>query len=265
MGFWEAISKIIPESLIKIDQRKTFFIKGENIVYNGNIIKDSQKNNEIFSEMEKFQKEESLPFQLIHEDLITEYKEYELIHKTKSTSLILLKEILPIEEIECILMARRIKIAFEKKDELLAKELVEQLDKHYPKKGRKVANLIKPNYFDELIIPMIDICKIQHGQNYKEKFREFYEGILKFFPLAIFVNNDTTEEIIEEEIKKRLKLKRIPLIKIHSIGKANIEKVEGALDKIKNLGKFNIRNNKFTTSTGVEAQNIELIIEKNYI
>lgn len=262
--FLEILSKIFP--LIKVEDKSTkIIIKGDSIIIGDQITKDPGKRKEFLSELKKYKREESLPYQVIHKDLLQDYIEYEEISKSKLESLLLLKEVLSLDELECILMARRIQIAFEKNDKSLVDKLYNQLEKHYPKKGRKVANLIKAGYFDELIIPMIGVCKNLHGDKYKEKFREFYNNILTFFPTAIFVNSEITEEILEEEIYKRLKLKTIPMIRIHSMGKENIIKVEKVIEKIKEKLKFDIENKKFITSTGIEAQNLEIKIKKNYI
>jgi len=243
-----------------IDQSKKIIIKGDVISHGDKIISNPEKTLEFFKEIEKYKNEENLPFQIIHKDLTKPYEDYKKISKEGSRNLKLLKEILPIEEIECILMARRIKLAFDKKDKKLAKVLYDQLDKNYPKKGRKVANLINAGYFDELILPMIELCKTKHKENYKEKFREFYQNILTFLPMAIFVNNETSEDYLEKEINRRLKLKGIPFIKIHSMGKENIEKVEKVLESFKESGNFDINDQRFITSTGIEAQDLELIL-----
>jgi len=249
-------------SLVNIDFSKKIIIKENTLSWGGNIINEPEKISQFFKEIKKYKNEESLPFQLIHKDLEKSYEDYEKISKEKSKSLILLKDVLPLEEVECILMARRIQMAFNEKDDKLAQELYRQLEKHYPRKGRKVANLIKAGYFDELIIPMIDVFKSKYQEEYRKKFKEFYQGLLKFFPTAIFVNTHISEERLKREIKKRLRFRGIPFIKIHSIGMENIKKVERVLEDFKNDKKFRIKDERHTTSTGLQAQDLELIIEK---
>ncbi|RLE46074.1 hypothetical protein DRJ22_02885 [Candidatus Woesearchaeota archaeon] len=149
--------------------------------------------------------------------------DYEEIALNQKESIKKLRSVLPEEEIECILMARRVKLAYNKKKVDLAKELHKQLIKNYRGKGSKVYNLIGGGYFDEIIIPFIDIFKSQFDEKYVEKFREFYSDIIKFFPIAYFVGNGTTKDQINEAISERLKLD-VPFIRLHAIGDNNIKK-----------------------------------------
>ena len=164
---------------------------------------------------------------------------------------------MPPEDVECILMARRVVLVNERDGEL-RKDLLNQLDKNYPRRGRKVYNLISTLYFDEIIIPFIDIFRTEKGEDkYIEEFRKFYADILSFFPLAIFVNNYTTEEKIKVEITKRMGLD-VPFIKIHTIGSMNVEKVEKATKELGIEANHTVTNNKFNTPTGLKAQIYEI-------
>lgn len=270
MIFAEILKALSQASLVKInvDKSTKITVKDGSVSIGDQKITDQKLVKELTQKIQEdirsHKDEESFPYQIIHEDILSDYTQYEEISKKNSKSLNILKGILPLDDMECILMARRVQMAYDKKDEKLALELLKQLDKNYPRKGRKIANLIKAGYFDELIIPMIDIYKNLNPEKYKEKFRDFFHNILIFFPTAVFVNNETTEEILEYEICKRLKLKTIPLIRIHSIGADNIKKVENVLEKIKDKIRFDLEDKRFITNMGIEAQNLEIKIKKNY-
>lgn len=274
--FLDALSKI---GLIKVNVDKSTKII-LNDKSNISVVNSKSKQNQNISDpkeveefvfqlteiLKKYKQEESLPCQIIHKDLLKDYSQYQEVAELNSKNLSLLKDVLPLEEIECIIAARRIQQAYQRKDASLVKILYKQLEKNYPKKGRKVANLIKAGYFDELIVPVVEICKTNYPKDYREKFRDFYSDLLAFFPTAIFVNNETNEDNIEREISKRLRLKTIPMIRIHSIGKDNIKKVEKVVNRMKEEGKirFNLEDKRFFTPSGIEAQNLEIKIRRNY-
>ena len=156
-------------------------------------------------------------------------------------------------------MARRVALAEEeKKNKVLIERLKKQLEKHHPKKGKKVLNLIRTGYFDDLILPFIEVYKSKFGEEkYIEKYRKFYEDLLIFFPLAIFVANYTSEERIEKGLFKRLNL-NIPFVRIHTIGKTNIEKVEKIIVKMEIKEKYNTNDERYTTYSGLQAQTYEI-------
>ena len=172
---WDFLKGILPDSMFKyIDNRTIITIKDNKIICGKHTISDPNLINKFFNAYKSYQPRESLPTQVIHKDLVSPYLDYENIAIEGKESLSILKKVLPSEEIECIIMARRIHLAYRKNNRVLAEDLLKQLDNHYPKKGRKVANLIRAGYFDSLIVPMIGICRNQHGQNYAQKFQEFY-------------------------------------------------------------------------------------------
>lgn len=194
--------------------------------------------------------------QIIHQDLLKDYEAYRKISLKEKGSLKILKDALSIKKFKMILMARRVKLSIEENS---GKEEIDKsfrsLEKNYPREGRKVLNLISAKYFDDLILPMIDFFKERNPDCYREKFEEFFDSILTFFPIAVFVNNDTTERNIQIEIQKRLRLNKIPFIRIHTIGEYNILKVERAIKGIDFKGfQYNIEDSKYITSRGLHAQ-----------
>ena len=240
-----------------IDNRKIVFENNNSqIRYGGKTIIDLEIISKVFDEIERHKREEKLPFQLVHKDLEEDYCGFEEISIKEKESIRLLKTVLSLEEIECIIMARRVCLAYDKNDENLGKDLFNQLDQNFPKKGKKVFNLISGKYFDQIVLPFIEIFKIEKGEdNYINEFRKFYEEILAFFPLAIFVNSFATIEWIKNEINKRLRLD-IPFIRIHTIGTQNIKRVSEAITELR-LEKTSQVNN-FFTPTGMKAQIYEI-------
>ncbi len=263
MGFWDFLKGIIPEKLINInvDNRK-IEINNSSIIIGNQTIIEPKIVDKILAKLSEYKDKESLPCQVIHKDLDESYIEYEEISITQNESLKKLRMVLPREEVECILTARRLKLAYDKKDTELAKILYKQLIDNYPRKGNKVYNLIGGGYFDEMIIPFIEIFKSQFDDKYIERYREFYYDIIKFFPLAFFVGNGTTEDHISEGISERLKL-NVPFVRLHAIGGNNIEKIEQVIEKLRIDRNYTIKDNRFTSSTGLKAQILEIKIKSS--
>ncbi len=265
MGFLDFLKGILPDTLLKIDNRQ-IIIRDSEIIFGDQNINDPEIISKFFEKIKTFKDKNSLPFQLIHKDLKDDYLQYESISIEQKEYLKVLKEVLSLDDVECIMMARRVYLAFKDKEVPLAQDLKNQLDKNYPRKGRKVFNLMTAGYFDDLILPMINVLKLQDPVKYIQKFKSFYEDILRFFPIAIFVNNETTESMINKQINQRLKLKTIPFIRIHSMGENNIRKVENIIKNLDSEDKcrFSVENNQYLTPNGVISQVTTIKIAKNF-
>jgi len=267
MGWLDILKGILPDALAKVDNRRIdnrkidnrkIIITGSAVSYGNQTITDQKVIDKIFGEIEQFKNKETLPFQLVHKDLQESYLQYEDLSIKHREGIKKLKLVLSEEDIECILMARRVLLAFEKDNEDLAKNLQSQLEKNYPKKGLRVFNLIGGGYFDELIMPLVDVFP-------KEDFVEFYKGIINFFPLAIFVGNTTTEEILEKELIYRLKLSNIPFVRLHAYSRSNIDKVEKVVEKLGIEHRYVVKDNRFTLPNGLKAQIYEIKLQKRDI
>lgn len=265
MNFLEKILSFLkPELKITINRQdnRRIIIQDSRIIIGEHIIEDKETIEKINREMTATKNEETLPFQLIHQDLEKDYSDYEEISIKDKVSIGKLREVLPSDRIECILMARRVLLAIEKGDKILSEQLLKQLEKNHPKDGKKVYNLMSCKYFDEIIIPFIDVFRNQGKQDeHIRRFREFYDGILKFFPIAIFVGNETTVEGLTEEIKKRLKLD-VPFIRIHTVGDYNIEKIEEVAEDLNLASRFSISDNIYNTPIGLRAEIYEIKFQK---
>ena len=264
MGFWDFLKGILPDSIIKIfqDNRK-IEIRNSVIIAGQNTISDEGIVKKVLKAITDANKQESLPFQLVHNELVDDFIELEDISIREKNNLKLLKEVLPFDEVECVLMARRILLAYDKNNPTKAEELITQLEKNYPRKGKKVFNLISAGYFDEMILPFIEVYKAKYGiEKFIEEFRKFYSDLLKFFPIGVFVGNNTTEDKLREAILQRLALKGIPFIKIHSMGDSNIQKVENVVKELEIEKQYTVKDERFTTPTGLIAQLYEIRVNQ---
>lgn len=257
MGFWDFLKGIIPEKLVNInvDNRK-IEISHSSLIFGDQTINDQKIVDQILEKLSEYKDKESLPCQIIHKDLEQSYLDYEDLSISQKESIAKLRVVLPAEEIECVLMARRVKSAYEK-DVTLGKKLHKQLDDAYPKKGFKIYNLIGGGYFDEIIIPFIDIFKAQYEEKYMEKYRDFYNDLITFFPLAFFVGNGTTEDNIITGLTERLKTD-VPFVRLHAIGQNNIEKIENTIKNLKIEDNYSTKDNRFTSPTGLKVQIFEI-------
>lgn len=265
MGALDFLKALLPDIKIDIkidnsthiDNRK-IELKDSAIIVAGQTIDDPRTVDAFYKRLNELSKEESLPFQLIHEDLFEDFIEFERTYNLSKDDLKLLKGSLPKDEMERLLMARRIALAYsDKKQADLIETLEEQLEDLHPKYGKRVYNLLAGGYFDELIIPF---AKIHIERGTPEKFCKFYKEILEFFPLAIFVGNGTTEDKLKKDILRRLKLKGIPFIRIHAVGTTNIRKVMNVTDSV--TKGFLTDDRRYTTTYGIQGQVFEINMEK---
>lgn len=191
--------------------------------------------------------------QVIHKDLEGGYEDYESVSISWNDSIKKLKTVLSHEDIECILMCRRIKLAYDRRDKVLVNKLEFQLEKNFPNKGYKVRNLVGAGYFDEMIIPFIEIYKSKFDDKWREEYESFYNDIIKFFPLAVFVGNGTSPEEVVSRIKERLELK-VPFLRIHAIGSKNIKKVEQVVNQLRIEDQYHTEDDRHSIPSGLKAQ-----------
>ena len=74
MGFLDFLKGILPDSLIKvnIDNRK-IELKNSSLIIGNNTINDKEIIDKFFDKISKLNKEESLPFHLLHKELGDEF------------------------------------------------------------------------------------------------------------------------------------------------------------------------------------------------
>ncbi len=268
MGLWDFLKGIIPEKFINVDNtisindNRKIEISNSQITFGNQTINDSKMVKEVLDKLTEYKNKDSLPCQIVHKDLNESYIQYEEITIDQKESLRKLRTVLPVEEVECILMARRVKLAYDKQDVDLAKKLHKQLLDNYSEKGRKVYNLIGGGYFDEMVIPFIEIFQSQYDVDGAVEYQKFYYEIIKFFSLAFFVGNGTTKDQIIFGINKRLEL-TVPFVRLHAIGRNNINKIEEVIDKLKINDKYSIKDTRFRSPAGLNAQILEIKIKNS--
>lgn len=262
MSWHDFLKGIISEKLIYIDARKIdnrkVVLQGDSIHIGDQVIDDKFIVDAVYKKIEESKNQDTLPFQVVHKDDSEEFEQVEKITIEQKESLEKLKKVLPPKQIECILMARRVHQANSKSDHDEYEKQVKELDNLFPEMGRKVKNLISGGYFDEQILPYLDVLKSVYGDNYVLEFRKYYDEILDFFPIAIFVNNYMTTDKLEGELQMRLQLKDIPFIKIHSMADYNIKKVDKIMKKTKIDRPHRITVIKHVTPAGLIAQITEI-------
>ena len=260
MSFWDFLKGILPEKLIHVETNNyKIEISDTEIRIGDQKISDPSIVDNVLEKLSEYKDKDSLPCQVIHKDLEDSYEQYESISIRQEESILKLKTVLPYEDIECILMARRVKFTYDLNKIDSAKITHKKLIERFSKKGNTVYNLISAGYFDELILPFIDVFKSQYEDNYVDKFKDFYYDLIRFFPIAFFVGNGTSEDQIVTGIKERLKLK-VPFIRIHAIGKNNIQKVDDAIEYLDLDSSFSLKDDRFTSPSGLKAQILQIKI-----
>lgn len=143
----------------------------------------------------------------------------------------------------------------------MAKKYHEEFYKNYPKKGGRVYNLVGGGYFDELLIPFIDIFREKYGAKYVEEYMKFYSDTLKFFPTAVFVGNNKSEQNVESELTERLNMKGLPFVRLHAIRTNNIKKIDAVFEKLGIREDYPVNDTPFTTPGGLRAVIYEVILQ----
>lgn len=251
MGFLSILSAIPG---IKLDFSKnvnthTNIHVGRDCVYqDGKVVGDEDAVSKILEGLSGARGEETLPVQVIDTNQEKGLSQTSA-GSIRSSEVRLLKAVLPKEEIKPILLAKAAHCAILRKESReTVRNLLDTLEISYPRKGKRVFNLLTAGYFDELIIPMIALC---NGNNDKD-FEKFYVNLLVFHPTAIFVNLDASIIQIHNEIKKRLRRKTIPRIKIHAMGRENAKKKDDAIESLSVKSKLKVRKKKRANLNTIE-------------
>lgn len=185
IGLLDFLKGILPDTFIKLvnnSNNRTIIIKDSVVIIGENKFTDKKIVDSVTDRINELRKMETFPFQLIHEELFDDFIAYEDISIRDKSNLKLLKDVLPYDEVECILMARRVLLAYDSNKIELANRLMKQLEGNYPKNGKKVYNLLSCGYFDEMILPFIEVYKSKMGpEGYIEEYRKFYINLFRFF------------------------------------------------------------------------------------
>lgn len=101
-------------------------------------------------------------------------------------------------------------------------------------RGRIIVNFELQNYFDELIIPLLQhqIKNLKSDSEIIKWFNHFINNIVEFFPMAFWVKNSTTNFEIQKQLIKRCISYNFKNVNIHTIGKTNISKIKTVLKNL---------------------------------
>ena len=265
MGLLALLGAIPSLSLVKIDKSVTVNVTGKdnNVAINGKKITDPKEKAKILEAINAENylgiAHDSYPHNIIHEDLQDSFSTIKEA-AVGSKDLNFLDKYTNKKYMKAIFMARAGHKAMlsnnNKYKRGLISKLILQLDKKFPKDGKKMLNLMTAKYFDSLIIPTL--IELEKFPNTDKNFNKYLESLLHFFPTAVFVNNDTNNRIIFREISKRLGIENIPYIIVHALGDENIKKVDDAIPILQQEYQIIISHEYFCSDMGIKGRNTKI-------
>ncbi len=242
--FFSKIFKPIFYNKVVFDESKkryTIYFGGKHIYIDGKIIDDIDKKEVISalknSKEELFEKKKAIEF--IREDQETDFDDLTKEFKKRRNLIKKIKPVLREEWRYCIELSFLYQKRIKRGQEELANKTRNQIRNIFGEKGNRLCNLFIYGYFDEFIVPKLNIIKRKYDRlEALDESDKFIERILNYFPLAIFVNIQKTEGIIIKDIKAKLIDNKADFIDLHAIGHKNICKVKAVIKKIKINPKF---------------------------
>lgn len=103
------------------------------------------------------------------------------------------------------------------------------------RRGGYIANLTTAGYFESIIKPLYE--EMATKPDFKmDTFRASYDQIVIQQPFAVFVSRVMTEEDLEKEVTDKIETNKkygIQKLKIHAIGKSNVDKITNIINKLK--------------------------------
>ncbi|MEK6961137.1 MAG: hypothetical protein AABX47_08255 [Nanoarchaeota archaeon] len=117
MGFLDVLKSILgKDSLVKIDARTTdnrrIELHAQTVIIGNQTINDPDSVKKIFEAIKNANQQETLPFQIVHKDLLPDFIDYEEINLKDREWLHSIKSALSANDVECIMMARRAFLAY---------------------------------------------------------------------------------------------------------------------------------------------------------
>lgn len=105
-------------------------------------------------------------------------------------------------------------------------ELRKKFRKKFELTGDKIYNIHRSGYMTDFFHFQLGMFKWMNPGTYPEKFRDFFNEHLEFYPDAIWVGESMTRKELEDEIKVRLELKSISKVHIYARGADRVKFVE---------------------------------------
>jgi len=114
-----------------------------------------------------------------------------------------------------------------------ATKLLFELSNRYGERGKRIYNMLRSNIFEGLIYPLLEALEAEYSPpEANAKFTQFFENILDYYPLGIWVNEATSELEIVQGLKNRFD-KGVSAVYVYARGQNNINKCITACENFK--------------------------------
>lgn len=150
------------------------------------------------------------------------------------------KDKISLKHWEALELSLYLKAVFE--DSEPVNDLKRDIIRKYGNEGNIIANLCSAGYFEGHIKGIYEEMSFQTDFT-PEKFKDYFELILRISPFAIFVSREMDEEELSGLVNYKLEAHKrygINFIAIHGIGKNNVSKIINVVKEIEKKGDFKI-------------------------
>jgi hypothetical protein len=100
-------------------------------------------------------------------------------------------------------------------------DLRAKFEKRYGENGKRIYNMARSGFIDELIFPSIEICEsdIEDEEKRKAEGRRIFYKFLNLNPMNVYVNEENIDQGFLNEITLRLVKMNEPIVRIYARGK----------------------------------------------
>jgi len=116
-----------------------------------------------------------------------------------------------------------------------AQELLGKLTNRHGERGRKIYNMARSGMFENFLLLVLEDLQseLKDLLKVKDEFQKFFNYILDYNPIAIWINDTTKEKEIVEGLEDRLIRLNIPGVMLYTRGKDNIGIIMNAIETFK--------------------------------
>ena len=112
-------------------------------------------------------------------------------------------------------------------------ESIRELTARFGDRGKTISHLYSSGYFESHFKPLYEA--LSESEDFKpEQYLGVFDDLVRDFPYAIFVSKYTSEEELETRIRNTMERNKkygMKILKIHGIGKENVEKIKRTIVK----------------------------------
>lgn len=121
-----------------------------------------------------------------------------------------------------------------------ARRTLRKLTERYGERGRRIYNMYRSGVIEYFIYPFLKdlLEELTDLLEVRRKFSEFFEYLIEYNPVMIWVNETTSKKEIIEGLKERFEKYKMPAVHIHARGEENIRTVESAIEEYKKIAPF---------------------------